>query len=364
MARILVIDDDRNLLQMVKLMIERAGHEALLAHSGEEGIEMALARRPDLAIIDVMMPGLSGYEVTRRLRKDSRTAKMRIMILTARSQPMDEQMGRDAGAERFIAKPVTANELVAEINALLEHAPQPVESAPLVVTVLGLRGGAGATTIAVNLALALTARGGRVCLVDLSPCAGHAALQLRLVGAHSWGDLLERGNTLPAEMVKGLLMTHEASKLAVLSAPAKPTLQSLSEEAARALLEALRESFHVVVLDARSLAAATTVALRASGAVVVPMGDDVLSIQTTTGVLRLLKEMELDMEHVHVVLNHVRPDAALPLAAVQKAIRHPLNVELPYEAAQAAALGRGTPLIMAQPKSAFAQGILRLSRAV
>jgi len=112
MSRILVIDDDLNLLQMVKLMLERVGHEVQIANEGERGIVAAGQTQPDLAIIDVMMPGLSGYDVVRRLRKDPLTAHIPIIILTARSQPMDKAMALEAGANAFLSKPVTAQELI------------------------------------------------------------------------------------------------------------------------------------------------------------------------------------------------------------------------------------------------------------
>ncbi len=367
MAKILIIDDDRNLLNMVKLMVQREGHEGLLAQNGQEGLDIALTEQPDLAVIDLMMPGMSGYDVTRRLRDDARTAKLPILILTARSQPMDEQMARNAGADAFLSKPVTAQELIAQVNALLS-APgaKPAGKVDILatVTVLGLRGGAGATTIALNLALALMARGEQVCLVDLSPFSGHAALQLRIIPRQSWGDLLASEGLPSPEQVQSIIVTHDRSNLSILPAPAVPQHMSLSEEAARGLFAALGRSYGVAIVDAPSLGPATTAALRAARAIIVPMTDDVLAIQTTNGVLHMLKEMRINLERVHVVLNHVRPDAGIPAANVQKAIRHPIHIELPYEAAQTAALGQGTPLVMAQPKSAFVQGILRLARMI
>lgn len=369
MARILIIDDDRSLLHMVKLMVEREGHEALLANSGEEGLSLARSQRPNLAIIDLMMPGMSGYEVTQRLRDDAVTARTPVLILTARSQPIDEKMARDAGANGFLAKPVTAEELMVEVRALLSTAgeAEPASSEP-VVTVLGLRGGSGGTTIAVNLALALMARVNRVCLVDLSPFSGHAALHLHLVPRQSWGDFLPGGSAtgaLPSpEQVTNAVVAHQGTNLAILPAPAVPLYRTMSEQFTEGVLNTLAGAYDLIVVDAPSLGPATTAAIRASRVIMIPMSDDVVSIQTTTGVLRVLDEMDINMDRVRVVLNHVRPDAALPLDAVQKAIRRPVYAELPYEAAQTAALGRGTPLVVSQPKSAFAQGILRLARAV
>ena len=120
MSQILLIDDDFNLLQMVKLMLERVGHTVEIAKEGEKGIALAAQTRPDLAIIDVMMPGLSGYDVVRRLRQDPLTASIPIIILTARSQPMDKEMALEAGANAFLSKPVTAQELTERVDAVIK----------------------------------------------------------------------------------------------------------------------------------------------------------------------------------------------------------------------------------------------------
>jgi len=119
MSRILIIDDDINLLHMVKLMLERVGHQVDISKDGEKGIVLAAEDHPDLAIIDVMMPGLSGYDVVRKLRQDPHTARIPIIILTARSQPMDKEMALEAGANAFLSKPVAAQELIERVDAVL-----------------------------------------------------------------------------------------------------------------------------------------------------------------------------------------------------------------------------------------------------
>src|SRR5579859_5962653 len=119
MARILVIDDDAGLRQMIKLMLEREGHQAVLAENGQTGLQSAMSELPDVAIIDLMMPGLSGYDVTRQLRADPRTAKLPVLVLTARNQPMDRQMALGVGANAFMSKPVSSRDLHARLNEIL-----------------------------------------------------------------------------------------------------------------------------------------------------------------------------------------------------------------------------------------------------
>ena len=116
---VLVADDDPDILTLVGFRLERAGYEVLPARDGEEALALALERRPDLAIIDVMMPKLDGYEVTQRLRKDPATSGMPVILLTARVQEADITRGFEAGADDYIKKPFSPQELRARVQAIL-----------------------------------------------------------------------------------------------------------------------------------------------------------------------------------------------------------------------------------------------------
>ena len=116
---VLVADDDPDILTLVGFRLERAGYEVLPARDGEEALALALERQPDLAILDVMMPKLDGYEVTQRLRKDPATSGMPVILLTARVQEADITRGFEAGADDYIKKPFSPQELRARVQAIL-----------------------------------------------------------------------------------------------------------------------------------------------------------------------------------------------------------------------------------------------------
>ena len=99
--------------------MEKAGYGVLQARDGEEAITLAIEHRPDLAILDVMMPKADGYEVTRRLRAHDDTKRMPIILLTARAQEADVQRGFDAGADDYIRKPFSPQELRSRVQAIL-----------------------------------------------------------------------------------------------------------------------------------------------------------------------------------------------------------------------------------------------------
>jgi DNA-binding response OmpR family regulator len=116
---VLIADDDPDILALVSFRLERAGYEVVQARNGEEAVQMALARRPDLAVIDVMMPRIDGYEATRQLRQQEETSRMPIILLTARVQEEDIARGFDAGADDYVRKPFSPQELSSRVQAAL-----------------------------------------------------------------------------------------------------------------------------------------------------------------------------------------------------------------------------------------------------
>ena len=116
---ILCADDDEDILSLVALRLERAGFEVMRVVDGDAAIAAARARRPALAVLDVMMPKRTGYEVLAELRSDPGLRDLKVILLSARVQESDVERGLDAGADAYLAKPFKAPELVAKVQELL-----------------------------------------------------------------------------------------------------------------------------------------------------------------------------------------------------------------------------------------------------
>jgi DNA-binding response OmpR family regulator len=116
---VLVADDDADILALVKFRLERAGYAVLAASDGEEALRLATEQSPDLAVLDVMMPKLDGYEVTSRLRQREETRDVPVILLTARVQEADVARGFEAGADDYVKKPFSPQELGARVQAIL-----------------------------------------------------------------------------------------------------------------------------------------------------------------------------------------------------------------------------------------------------
>ena len=122
MAQILIVDDSPTEAHVLKGMLEKHGFEIETAENGAEGIERAKELKPDLILMDVVMPGLNGFQATRQLTKDSATRDIPVIIVTTKDQETDRVWGLRQGAKDFLTKPVAEKTLMEKINAALEVA--------------------------------------------------------------------------------------------------------------------------------------------------------------------------------------------------------------------------------------------------
>jgi DNA-binding response OmpR family regulator len=116
---VLVAEDDADILELIAHRLATAGYDVVTVPDGEQALRVARERRPDLAVLDVTMPKLTGYDVTRALRADNRTSRMPVILLTARVQEGDVAAGLDAGADDYLRKPFSAAELRERVAELL-----------------------------------------------------------------------------------------------------------------------------------------------------------------------------------------------------------------------------------------------------
>jgi DNA-binding response OmpR family regulator len=116
---VLVADDDPDILELVSLTLERDGYEVAQARNGEEALRIAGEREPHLAVLDMMMPGIDGCEVTRRLRAGGGPRRIPVLILTAFAEDSHAALALDAGADAYMKKPFSPRELLAKAGSLL-----------------------------------------------------------------------------------------------------------------------------------------------------------------------------------------------------------------------------------------------------
>ncbi len=122
MARILVAEDEQDIRELIAFTLRFAGFDVVLATNGAEAVELAEAQPPDLVILDVRMPKMSGYEACRRLKENPRTATVPVVFLSAKGQDAEIQQGLASGAEEYILKPFAPDELIQQVRDILHRA--------------------------------------------------------------------------------------------------------------------------------------------------------------------------------------------------------------------------------------------------
>lgn len=205
--KILIIDDDIDTLKLVGLLLQRNGYQVAAAKSGPQGIQKARQVRPDLILLDVMMPGMDGYETARHLRADPETASIPIIMFTAKSQLDDKLAGFESGADDYVTKPVHPAELLARVRRALSRTTGALRSEPpaaaeetqgFAVGIMGAKGGVGATTVALNLGIALRQQSKHsVIIAEMRPAHGSLGVELGFESHNGLGNLLN----LPLEQI-------------------------------------------------------------------------------------------------------------------------------------------------------------------
>jgi len=121
MKKILFVDDEPQLVEMVKIRLEANDYEVILASDGEQALEKARGEKPDLIILDIMLPKMDGYKVCRMLKFDDKYSNIPVIMLTARSQKSEKSMGEEVGADAYIIKPFEPQMLLGKIKELLKE---------------------------------------------------------------------------------------------------------------------------------------------------------------------------------------------------------------------------------------------------
>ena len=117
--KILIVDDEQDIVETLKFMLEAQGYECFWAYDGENGLNMAKELIPDLMILDVMMPKINGYKISRLLKYDNKYKDIPIIMITARSQEEDKVIGQETGVNEYITKPFELDEVINKVNEYL-----------------------------------------------------------------------------------------------------------------------------------------------------------------------------------------------------------------------------------------------------
>ena len=125
LAKVLVIDDEKDIVSLLRYHLEKSGFHCLEGMDGTTALRLVREHHPDLLILDLMLPGMDGLEICRQLRQDAATARLPILMLTAKAEEVDRVVGLEVGADDYVVKPFSPRELVARVRAILRRSQEP-----------------------------------------------------------------------------------------------------------------------------------------------------------------------------------------------------------------------------------------------
>lgn len=362
MPRALAIDDDPIISKMITAALTRQGYEVVTASDGLKGLALVKAEHPDIIITDVMMPGIDGYEVTRRLRRDPNFAHTPILILTSQSDLEEKLRAFEVGADDHMSKPFEPAELAARLTVLLRRAesvkaaqsasPVSMDKARL-IAVHSLRGGVGCSSLAVNLAVGLAQLWeAPTLLMDLVFMAGQAALMLNTPLKRTWADLTRFDVAdVDIEVLKSIIGQHP-SKLDVIAAPTSPTeTEELKANMLNVAFNALRPRYEYIVADlAHDFNDITITALDAADLILLPLAPEMSSARAAAVALETYTKLGYSSDKVRLVLNWTFEHKGLARKSIETALHFPISLVLPFAPDRfVSAINHGRPLLFDDP---------------
>ena len=354
--RILIVDDDPIIIQITARVLTAGGYEVFKAANGPAALKQVDDLRPDLIILDVLMPEINGYDVCRRLRHLPTTAHLPIMMLTTQDSLEEKVRGFEAGADDYMTKPFQPAELQAHVKVLLRRALTTAGAVtPLagkIIAAFSLRGGVGVSSLAANLATGLAQLWNcPTALVDLSLMAGHSALMLNLAQRNTWADLARLPiEDIDADRVSDLLMPHGSGAF-LLAAPRKPEDSELiNGERVTRVLSLLRERYAYIVLDMpHDFRATTRAGLDLAHTILAILSPDLASVLSTASMLDIFETLHYPRDSIQLALNQTFEPNALAPTVIEDALKRPFNLVIPYAPEVAQSINVGQPVVMSAP---------------
>jgi DNA-binding response OmpR family regulator len=369
--KVLIVDDDVQTLRLVGLMLERQGFRILSANSGNQALQMAHSEHPDAIVLDVMMPDLDGYEVSRRLRREADTTNIPILMFTARVQVEDKVSGYEAGADDYLTKPIHPAELTSHLRALLSRSKTrtvPPKEHGYTVGVLAAKGGLGVSTLALNLALAFHQRTkADVIAAEMRPGTGTWAVELASTAVEGLNNLLrlQPGEITAMTIEPELTELSYGIRLLQTSACAGDTELMRAAEQREAIVDCLPQLAKLVVLDLGTpYQPGFDSLLSHCNELIVVTEPFPASVQHTRLLIGELAAKGFGKTRLLSVvsLNRLRSDIQLSLMQMQEILGTQITQAIPPapELAYQAAV-RNVPLLFVQPSSPLSQQFTSLA---
>jgi CheY-like chemotaxis protein len=375
--KILIVDDEVDTLRLVGLMLERQGYEIVAAENGEQALAALENEKPDLILLDVMMPGMDGFEIARHIRGNSETENIPIIMFTAKVQVEDKVTGLEAGADVYLTKPTQPKELFAQVKVLLARSkkslttPLPKDSdRGYLVGVLAAKGGLGVSSLVVNLGIAiyrLTRKD--VLIADFRPGSGDISTDLGYMSPEGLNHLLEREPaSIKAEDIENEVIIHPAGiRLLLSSQHPMDAVQINKVDSFKAIAKHLPYLADYTIIDlGSSLLSATQSLTKICDELLIVIEPSQMNIRQTKILIEDLYSLGVGEGRMRIALvNRVRSSVQMNWSQVQEQLGKKIDTiftpapELAFQASLS-----NTPMMVLQAGSITTQQFEKLAASI
>lgn len=353
--RILIIDDDNDRAALTKIILNKAGFQCIIAFDGKQGLIMAKSNKPNLILLDLMMPGMNGFDVCIELRKMPETIDTPVIFLTAKAETANKIKGLQVGADDYMTVPFESDELLLRVRALLRRAqasPQERLSTQdgKIIAVFNLRGGAGCTTLAVNLAIGLKQLWNEdVGLVDFSLPIGVANVYLNIRPHNSISELTDfYPDVIDKELIEKHLTFHEPGGIYLLGGVFEPaSAEKVSDNHIATILDRMREQFSYVLVDTpHDFSPQTLSIFDKADEILIPIPPDIASLLLTKAALKIFEDLGYIQDKIRLVVNWTFKENGLSVEQIQEAFKNKIGSLIQYDTNVSEAISTGIPVIL------------------
>jgi pilus assembly protein CpaE len=360
--RVLLIDDEQFYYKLIRKTLKEAEYELEYAQSGNEGLSKIPSFDPELLIVDLKLPGMDGFEILERLRRNPKFSHIPVIVITAKDELSEKLKAFELGADDYLVKPFQPEELVARMGILARRgkAMQIVhdletqsKSTANFFTVHSLRGGLGCSSIVVNLGIAFYKLWGKqTLLVDGVLTAGQVALMLDAKPGATWENLVGMNVENLDDVVVSEMMCSHKSGIRYIASPRYPiAADTFTHEILGLFIERLKRNNEFILVDApHDFSDLAIQMLSVSTSILLVMAPEMASLRSTMSAIEIYDRLGISIDKVKIILNNNSSNPAIKQAQLEKVLKRPIDFVLPYEAGEVnRALNFGQPFILNNP---------------
>lgn len=341
--RVLLIDDEPFYYKLLNRPMKDAGHEFDYCKTGKEGLAKISATKPEVIIVDLRLPDISGHDILERLRRDSEFSNIPVIVITAKNELGDKLKAFELGADDYLIKPFQPEELVARMRILarrgramriVSQMEKSDEKLTTIIAIHSLRGGVGTTSISVNLALALKQVWSKeTLLIDAVFSAGQVAMMLNTKPRFSWEDFADIELKNIDEELIGNVSSKHPSGLSFVAAPRSPiAIDTFSDDFWKVVLSKMAKQYEFIVIDtAHDFTDITIQMLNFANNLVLVVAPEMSSLRAAMNALDIYDKLGFPPEKIKLLLNSNSSIIGIRQAQIEKVLGHPVNFVIPYE---------------------------------